>query len=103
MMKHKFKYKKFAETLYRALRNDAFYVTLEKSIKNYDSVKEAMLRYLDYSIIEGERYGELFIPENHAYGISIWAKPLNEALEKEKRQQSKGRDTEAVRSFKSIR
>jgi hypothetical protein len=52
---------------------------MEKSIENGSS-KEAMIRYLDYSIIEGEQYGELYIPESHDYGLSIWARPLNENL-----------------------
>ena len=85
-MKYEFKFRQYAEALYRALKHDAFYVTMEKSIDN-GSAAEAMIRYMDYSIIEGEQYGELFIPEKHDYGVSVWAKPLHEKREKEKHRQ----------------
>lgn len=42
-----------------------------------------MMRYLDYSNIEAELYGEIDIPENHKYEISVWTKPLNSDQEKE--------------------
>ena len=82
-MNYEFKYRKYAEALYDALQDNAFYITMEKSIDS-DSSKEAMIRYMDYSIIEGEQYGEIFIPEDHDYGVSVWAKPLIKKLEKEK-------------------
>ena len=64
MMNYAFKYRRYAEALYDALKDNPFYKTMEKSIDN-GSAKEAMIRYLDYSIIEGEQYGKIFIPENH--------------------------------------
>lgn len=82
-MNYEFKYRKYAEALYYALQDDAFYMTMKKSIVNGSST-EAMIRYMDYSIKEGERYGEIFIPDNHDNGVSVWAKPLNKAFEKEK-------------------
>jgi hypothetical protein len=42
---------------------------------------------MDYSIIEGEQFGEIFIPADHDYGVSVWAKPLNKDLEKDKHKQ----------------
>ena len=86
MLNYEFKYRKYAEALYNALQDNAFYVTMEKSIDNA-STKEALIRYMDYSIKEGEQYGEIFIPEDHDYGVSVWAKPLNKKLEKEKNKQ----------------
>ena len=83
MLNYEFKYRKYAEALYNALQDNAFYITMEKSIDNGSS-KEAMIRYMDYSIIEGEQYGEIFLPEDHDYGVSVWGKPLNKKLEKEK-------------------
>jgi len=83
-MNFKFKYRKYAEALYSALCNDAFYVTMEESIENGESSKEAMLRYMEYSMIEGEKSGELYIPEDHEYGVSIWTKPMNRSLEAKK-------------------
>ena len=88
MMNYEFKYRKYAEALYDALQDNAFYITMEKSIDNGSS-KEAIIRYMDYSIIEGEKYGEIFIPEDHDYGVSVWVKPLNKKLEKEKNKQKK--------------
>ena len=86
MMNYQFKYRRYAEALYSALQDNPFYIKMEKSINN-GPAKEAMLKYLDYSIIEGKRYGEVFIPEKHDYGVSVWSKPLNKKLEKEKNEQ----------------
>ncbi len=83
-MDFKFKYRKYAEALYSALREDAFYITLEESIEDGESSKEAMLRYMEYSMIEGEKSGELYIPEDHEYGVSIWTMPMNSELEAKK-------------------
>ena len=87
-MDYEFKYRKYAEALYAALANDAFYRTMEKSVY-FGSSKEAMLRYLDYSIIESEAYGKLFVPESQDYGISVWSRPLNQYLAKEKSKRKK--------------
>jgi len=82
-MDYEFKYRKVAEALYEALQGDAFYQTMEKSVSNGSS-KEAMIRYMDYAMVEAERYGELFIPRTHDYGASVWARPMDEDLEEEK-------------------
>jgi GNAT superfamily N-acetyltransferase len=58
---------------------------MENSVKgNSIAKKEAMLRYMDYSMIEAENFGELFIPSEHQYGTSVWSKPLSEELRNEK-------------------
>jgi hypothetical protein len=31
-----------------------------------------MIRHRDYSIIKGEQYGELFMPEKHEYRVSVY-------------------------------
>lgn len=85
-MEYQFSYRTYAEALYEALQVDAFYTTMEHSVKN-GSAKEAMLRYLDYSITEAERYGAVVLPDNHTYGISVWSKPLDAQLEEQKHQQ----------------
>lgn len=82
-MHYNFKYRKLAEILYEALRDDAFYRTMEKSVDNGSS-REAMIRYYDYSMVEAESYGELCIPDNNAYGVSVWARPLTKAIYAEK-------------------
>lgn len=85
-MHYQFTYRAYAEALYEALQVDAFYTTLEHSVDNGSS-REAMLRYLDYSIKEAERYGAVVIPGDHNYGISIWSKPLEAQFEAEKYRQ----------------
>ena len=37
----------------------------------------AMLRYYDYSIAEGERFGRVCKPHGAAFGVSVWAVPVN--------------------------
>lgn len=87
-MSYEFKYRQFAKALYHALQEDPFYYAMEQSIDE-GSAAEGMLRYLDYSIQEAERYGELFIPADHEYGLSVWSKPLGSDLSREKNQQKK--------------
>ena len=71
-----FKYRKCAEALYYALIEDAFYITMEKSVEHENSSREAMFRYMEYSMIEAQASGELFIPDGHNHGASIWSKPI---------------------------
>ncbi len=79
-MNFKLKYRKYAEALYNALSEDAFYITMEKSIEDNKSAKEAMLRYMEFSMTEAEKGGALYIPKDHDYGVSIWEKPITEEL-----------------------
>ena len=88
MVHYEFRYRKYAEALYAALRDDAFYRAMERSVTDGCSAA-AMIRYMDYSIVEGERYGEIFMPEDHDYGISVWAKPLGRNLGKERQARKK--------------
>ncbi len=76
-----FKYRNYAKALHKALCDDAFYITMEDSIKNEDSPREAMLRYMEFSMIEAEKSGELYFSENHDHGVSIWSKPINQKME----------------------
>ena len=68
-------YPQQAEALYEALKGDAFYHKLEASLPS-NSAREKMLAYLDYSMTEAEKYGELFISTEKTYGASVWSKPL---------------------------
>ncbi len=88
-MGFEFRYRRFAEALYSALAEDAFYATMECSAGEGPAAKEAMLRYLEFSMIEGEKYGELYTPKDHDYGVSIWAKPLSEELAARKSSEKK--------------
>lgn len=88
-MRFEFKYKKCAEALYSALCQDAFYRTLEKSIEGPGPSKEAMVKYMDFSMVEGHQSGVLYMPENLEYGASIWSKPLAWELDKIKQSEKK--------------
>lgn len=87
-MDYAFKYRQFAQALYHALKEDPFYNTMEASIDD-GPAEEGMLRYLDYSIQEAANYGEIFIPEGHEYGVSVWSKPIDKKLGQKKSRQKK--------------
>ncbi|MCW8879363.1 MAG: GNAT family N-acetyltransferase [Kangiellaceae bacterium] len=77
-MDYHIEYPDLANALYLALIEDAFYTTLEASVSEDKEVaKQAMLAYMDYSILESQRFGECFIPNEQHYGVSIWSKPLS--------------------------
>ena len=57
-MEYSFSYRIVAEALYAALTEDAFYITLEQSV-THGSARKAMIRYMDYSMVEAERHGAL--------------------------------------------
>jgi ribosomal protein S18 acetylase RimI-like enzyme len=61
---------------------------MEESVDNFES-KEAMVRYMEFSMIEREKSGELYIPEDHEYGVSVWTKPINRELEIKKHNEKK--------------
>jgi hypothetical protein len=42
-----------AKALYEALTEDAFYITMEQSV-THGSAREAMIRYMDWSMVEAE-------------------------------------------------
>ena len=88
-MTFKFNYRNYAKALYNALTEDAFYITMEKSVVNNKISKEALLRYLEFSIMEAKLYGELHIPNEHEYGISVWSKPISDNLKKRKEREKK--------------
>ena len=79
-MNHQFQFRAYAEALYAALVEDGFYRTMEASVENQLKAREAMLKYLDYSMVEAEKYGELFIPTEHDFGVSVWSKPMPDQL-----------------------
>ena len=74
-MDYEFIYRYLAETLYQALTEDAFYITLEKSVAE-GSAREAMIRYMDYSMVEAAQYGKLLISSDRKSGAAIWSRPL---------------------------
>jgi ribosomal protein S18 acetylase RimI-like enzyme len=88
-MKFEFRYLQYAQALYDALRDDAFYITMEKSVADALTPKMAMLKYLEYSMREAQQYGELVLPNVQPYGVSIWSKPLSDKIETKKSAQKK--------------
>ena len=83
-MNFSYHYKSYAESLYHALTEDAFYIRMEASVVHDHSPREAMMRYMDYSMQEAAAYGELYLPNGHDYGASVWSKPISAALQVEK-------------------
>lgn len=80
---YEFRYRLVAEALYEALKDDPFYITLERSIGEGDA-KVGMLKYLDYSICESEASGCLYLSSEPGSGASIWSRPLSGAAYAEK-------------------
>ena len=79
----------YALALYHALQQDAFYVTLEKSVAKPLDGREAMLQYLEFSMREAQKYGLLFVPTGHRYGVSIWSKPQTAEIEAQMKNEKK--------------
>ena len=71
----------YALALYQALQQDAFYITLEKSVGDAVTGREAMLQYLEFSMLEANKYGLLYEPKTHRHGVSIWIKPQSDEIE----------------------
>ena len=74
---YRFAYREYAEALYDALAEDAFYQTMEQSAQASNPGREALLRYLDYSMQEAEEFGRLYFPDSHRYGVAIWSTPMD--------------------------
>ncbi|MCP4769642.1 MAG: GNAT family N-acetyltransferase [Gammaproteobacteria bacterium] len=83
---YRFAYREHAQALYDTLREDAFYITMEQSAGNEDGQYEALLRYLDYSMVEADEYGMLLFPETQRQGVAIWSQPLAAEHEAQKKQ-----------------
>ncbi|WDZ99600.1 GNAT family N-acetyltransferase [Mucilaginibacter sp. SJ] len=80
-----YKYKDLAFALYEALIPDPFYIELLREILGGEPEKrEILMKYMDYSMKEGEKYGRLTIAGDPAYGATIWSQPLNPATDNEK-------------------
>ena len=82
-MKYQFSYRLPAEALYMALTEDAFYITMEQSVAD-GSAREAMIRYMDFSMVEAERYGVLLIAADQQSGAAVWSRPLTDEEEEQK-------------------
>jgi GNAT superfamily N-acetyltransferase len=80
-MNYDFTYRALSETLYEALVDDAFYVSMENSVAGGpDRRREAMLSYYDFSMREAGKYGHLVAPDGKVFGAAIWSTPLSGSL-----------------------
>lgn len=75
-MEYRLEYPDYAEALYRALGDDAFYLRMAQTAASPTAAKSHMLKYLDFSMREAQQYGELYTPDGHRHGVSVWLKPL---------------------------
>ncbi|MCG6890326.1 MAG: GNAT family N-acetyltransferase [Gammaproteobacteria bacterium] len=82
---YQFVYREYAQALYDALVEDAFYITMEQQLGEQREAREAMLRYLDYSMVEARDYGTLYFPETHRHGVAVWSQPLAPARETQRK------------------
>jgi ribosomal protein S18 acetylase RimI-like enzyme len=83
---YRFAYREHAQALYDTLREDAFYITIEQSVSKEEEQYEALLRYLDYSMVEAAEYGLLDFPQTRQQGVAIWSQPLAAEHEAQKKQ-----------------
>ena len=52
-MPYRFTYREIAEALQAAMRDDPFFSAMERSVsQDINEAKEAMIRYMDYSMVE---------------------------------------------------
>lgn len=80
-MSYEFGYPALAAILYDALSGDPFYTALEAAAPGSPAARrDAMLRYLDYSMLEARRHGLLAVPEGPPLAVAVWSKPLGAAL-----------------------
>ncbi len=68
---YRFAYREHVQALYHTLGEDAFYITMEQSVSEEDEQYEALLRYLDYSMVEAHEYGLLHFPETQRQGSQV--------------------------------
>ncbi len=80
-MTYPFMNKAISIALYEALTQDPFYITLEQRASiDPATAKEAMLKYMDYSMKEARDHGNLGLTKELAQGACLWSKPVDKAL-----------------------
>jgi len=86
-MAYQLEYPELANALLLALKADGFYQAMHASVDGSAADKKnAMLAYMDYSILEAQEFGECYMPAQQHYGVSIWSYPLSEEIESVKSQ-----------------
>ena len=75
-----FAYRDYAAVLRKAFFGDPFFDTLSSGFPLNSDVDELLMQYLDYSLVEAKRYGEIYLTSNQALGASVWIKPQSPEL-----------------------
>jgi len=82
-MTYPFMNKEIARALYAALTEDPFYIILENHASPDAGIaRQAMLKYMDYSMKEALAHGKLCLANNQNHGASLWLKPMDTHLAK---------------------
>jgi hypothetical protein len=85
-----------ARVLYDALVEDDFYRTLESAASDdAETAQQAMIRYLDYSMIEAEEYGQPVQPSGANHSIP----PSSNRCRRRRRLSSRNTWANAVAKF----
>jgi len=80
-MTYQFTNKATAQALYDAFQAEPFYLAIAQARANKkESVKEALIKYFDFSIQEAKKYGVCYIKENQSIGASLWHKPQTDKV-----------------------
>lgn len=75
-MTYQFINKSAAEALYDAFQAEPFYLAIAQARTNKkESIKEALIKYFDFSIEEAKKYGICYTIDNQQIGASLWHKP----------------------------
>ena len=80
-MHYQFTWPTTATSLRLALADDAFYQTMQQAANNDPVLLET---YLDFSMLEAEKYGILELAEPESAGAAIWSLPLDQQRSDEK-------------------
>lgn len=80
-MSYQFSHPDVSHALYLALQYEPFYQEMERNASdNPVECQLAMHKYFDYSMLEAQKHGKLYIPAGTNFGASVWCKPLDNAL-----------------------
>ncbi len=91
--------KDIAQALYRALTEDPFYISLEKSHGNSPAAaKEAMLQYYDYAMQEARSHGVYIETPDKTSGAGIWSLPPTNDQDREMAQKSARQKKEFIKN-----
>ncbi|MFK7981062.1 MAG: GNAT family N-acetyltransferase [Saprospiraceae bacterium] len=89
-MTYQFTNKATAEALYDAFQAEPFYLAIANARTNKkESVKEALIKYFDFSIQEAKKYGICHTKEKQDIGASLWLKPQTEEVWEQQSQAKK--------------